>query len=311
MLEGLLGQLPIRIHGLCLSTPCMQAHIIKLFSIWLWTGPGSQPCPGPSACCPRSGSPGGAARGARGAGAPWGALGGAVGALREARGAPSTATTSPGTARWVASLAAEGVWLNTCAGWMWAVCMHGRCLTDFLCIASCQNTASCAYMCVRVHVRVWAYRCVVACAVRVCAYAREHMSVCQSVCIQLWASTCHSVCRQAHMPAVVPRTTSTFLDRQVCDALTLASAPLCGPCSADPALAAAVLTARVGRLERAAAQLARICQHCGGGGGLGLGGIACDSLDCGLYFERQKTRRELAAAVSLQASGLDMFGEQR
>lgn len=93
----------------------------------------------------------------------------------------------------------------------------------------------------------------------------------------------------------------------MCDALTLASAPLCEQCTANKALAAAVLSARAGRLERAAAQLVRICHHCGGGGSMGLGGVACDSLDCGLFFERQKTRRELSAALALQDAGLDML----
>ncbi len=53
----------------------------------------------------------------------------------------------------------------------------------------------------------------------------------------------------------------------VCDGLTYAAKPLCDGCTANPQLAAAVLYARLGRLERQHAQLVRICLHCGAGGG--------------------------------------------
>ena len=52
--------------------------------------------------------------------------------------------------------------------------------------------------------------------------------------------------------------------------------------------------------------LVRACLHCGGGGGRDPsgGGIACDSLDCGVFFERVKARAEAAAARALCDAGL-------
>lgn len=93
---------------------------------------------------------------------------------------------------------------------------------------------------------------------------------------------------------------------QVCDGLTHAAQSLCDQCQADPQLAAAVLTARAGRLERQYVQLVRICLHCGAGGGRNVqtGGIVCDSLDCGVYYERRKVAHELAAASALGQAGL-------
>ena len=35
----------------------------------------------------------------------------------------------------------------------------------------------------------------------------------------------------------------------------------------------------------------------------GIAGVACDSLDCGLYFERQKVHRELASALAMLHNG--------
>lgn len=96
----------------------------------------------------------------------------------------------------------------------------------------------------------------------------------------------------------------------VCDGLTHAAQPLCDQCQLDPQLAAAVLTARSGRLERQYVQLVRICLHCNGGGGrqLQTGGIVCDSLDCGVYYERRKVAHELAAAAALGQAGLALLG---
>lgn len=55
--------------------------------------------------------------------------------------------------------------------------------------------------------------------------------------------------------------------------------------------------------------LVRACLHCGGGGGRdpGGGGIACDSLDCGVFFERVKARAEAAAARALCDAGLALL----
>lgn len=108
----------------------------------------------------------------------------------------------------------------------------------------------------------------------------------------------------------------------VCDGLTSAARPLCDECIAQPDRAIATLAIRVARLERQHARLVRICAACGGGGasdaslrmlGAGgsargpllvpCGGVACESLDCGVYFERRKTGQELAAAQALLGAG--------
>lgn len=97
--------------------------------------------------------------------------------------------------------------------------------------------------------------------------------------------------------------------RQVCDALTHAAQPLCEDCRCNPQLATAALCARAGRLERHHAAIVRVCLHCGGGGARLTpppgGSVACDSLDCGLYFERRKAAHELAAALAFQEAGLE------
>ena len=66
----------------------------------------------------------------------------------------------------------------------------------------------------------------------------------------------------------------------------------------EPQGAAMVLSARAARLAGAQALLVRVCLHCGGGGGrkASEGGIVCDSLDCGVFFERRKAIDEAAAA---------------
>jgi DNA polymerase zeta len=93
----------------------------------------------------------------------------------------------------------------------------------------------------------------------------------------------------------------------VCDELTHASKPLCERCLTEPQLAAAVLSSRCNRLGRQYSHLVKVCGACGGGGGvvnLEEGGIVCDSLDCGVYFERRKVLRELQAAEALATAGL-------
>ena len=37
------------------------------------------------------------------------------------------------------------------------------------------------------------------------------------------------------------------------------------------------------------------------------GGIVCDSLDCGVYYERRKVAHELAAAAALSKAGLGLL----
>ena len=53
----------------------------------------------------------------------------------------------------------------------------------------------------------------------------------------------------------------------------------------------------------------QVCLHCGGGGGrLQSGdGIMCDSLDCGVFFERKKAAGEAAAAEALCQAALALF----
>ncbi len=99
---------------------------------------------------------------------------------------------------------------------------------------------------------------------------------------------------------------------QVCDGLTHAQRPLCEACRAEPQSAAMVLSARAARLAASHALLVQVCQHCGGGGGgetcsHGPGGVVCDSLDCGVFFERKKAAGEAAAAAALCDAALDMF----
>ena len=141
--------------------------------------------------------------------------------------------------------------------------------------------------------------------------------------------------------AVATHTIDSFYLSQhcaACDALTRAGEPLCARCRSAPQASAALLLARAARLEARNADLVRLCLHCGGGGGTGArgmsvgtggggaggaggaggssvaallaeigdGGIACDSLDCGVFFERRKVRQEAAVTAALAAGGLAM-----
>jgi DNA polymerase zeta len=102
-------------------------------------------------------------------------------------------------------------------------------------------------------------------------------------------------------------------DAQVCDGLTHAQRPLCEACRQQPEAAAVVLSSRAACLATSHALLVRVCHHCGGGGGgsqsrtHGPGGIVCDSLDCGVFFERKKAAAEAAAAGALCDAALDIF----
>ena len=53
----------------------------------------------------------------------------------------------------------------------------------------------------------------------------------------------------------------------------------------------------------------QVCLHCGGGGGRlqSRDGIMCDSLDCGVFFERKKAAGEAAAAEALCEAALALF----
>lgn len=95
----------------------------------------------------------------------------------------------------------------------------------------------------------------------------------------------------------------------VCDDLTHVNRPICDKCAENRQLVAAVLLARRHRLEKQYMQLVRVCLGCGGGGGNSAftahdGGIVCDSLDCGVYFERRKIWYELKAGKMLLDAGL-------
>ncbi|KAK9818869.1 hypothetical protein WJX74_003598 [Apatococcus lobatus] len=117
------------------------------------------------------------------------------------------------------------------------------------------------------------------------------------------------------VPGIRPTGASTidryYLSRHcaVCDGLTHAARPLCDACLAVPQLASGVLCARTSRLDRQHAQLVQVCLHCGGGGGRSInhGGVMCNSLDCGVYFERRKVAHELAAASALADSGVGLL----
>ena len=71
------------------------------------------------------------------------------------------------------------------------------------------------------------------------------------------------------------------------------------------------MQARVARLQGQQAELVKVCSHCGGGGGgvveIEDSGILCQSLDCGVYFERVKTRNELRNMNALAASALQLL----
>ena len=56
--------------------------------------------------------------------------------------------------------------------------------------------------------------------------------------------------------------------------------------------------------------LLQVCLHCGGGGGGGQhGGVVCDSLDCGAYYERRKVAFEMAAAQAQLEAALPLIAE--
>ncbi|KAL6779569.1 POLZ1 [Auxenochlorella protothecoides x Auxenochlorella symbiontica] len=101
----------------------------------------------------------------------------------------------------------------------------------------------------------------------------------------------------------------------VCDELTAASRPLCPRCTGEPQLTAAVLAARLNRLERQNSHLLRLCAHCGGGGATGEGGagndwsIACTSADCGLWYERRKAWHELQTVAGMAEAGAKQLAD--
>jgi hypothetical protein len=91
----------------------------------------------------------------------------------------------------------------------------------------------------------------------------------------------------------------------VCEALAPAAEALCARCREEPQAALAVLMARLQRLQQQHVKLVRLCLHCGGGGGLNVehGGVVCDSIDCGVYFERRKVMAESEVLGALAEAG--------
>jgi hypothetical protein len=75
------------------------------------------------------------------------------------------------------------------------------------------------------------------------------------------------------------------------------------------------LEARVAVLRRRYASLVRLCLQCGGGGGdpaaCGAGGIVCDSLDCGVFFERRKALQESTTLALVTRRAVDLLERQQ
>lgn len=97
---------------------------------------------------------------------------------------------------------------------------------------------------------------------------------------------------------------------QVCDELTFASSPLCEQCAQEPQLATAVLMSRLSKLQRQFSQLRNVCMHCGGSDGRRVAeydSIVCQSLDCGIYFDRKKLAVETATAEILAAATCNLL----
>lgn len=140
------------------------------------------------------------------------------------------------------------------------------------------------------------------------------------------AGPAHHYAGQGHIPVAAALTVngtlaggSSTIDRYylsrhcaVCDDLTRVAEPLCEKCRSQPQMAAAVLGARTARIERQHAHLVRLCLHCGGGGGRNAehGGIVCDSLECGLYYERRKVAHELSTLSGVAELGLQTLAAQ-
>eukprot|EP00850_Spirogloea_muscicola_P022205 SM000282S10608 [mRNA] locus=s282:114607:126097:- [translate_table: standard] len=93
-----------------------------------------------------------------------------------------------------------------------------------------------------------------------------------------------------------------YLSRRcaTCAELTRASQQVCSSCRSEPQIVAAILTGRAAKLEREYAHLAALCKHCGGWAG-SVGGVACISLDCRVFFERKKTHSEFQATARVAA----------
>ncbi|KAK3237761.1 hypothetical protein CYMTET_52186 [Cymbomonas tetramitiformis] len=117
--------------------------------------------------------------------------------------------------------------------------------------------------------------------------------------------------------AAGPQTIDLFYLSQhcaVCDALTTAAQAVCPACLEDPQVAMAVLMGRSRDIQRLHQHLVAICQHCGGGSGLprlaGAARIACDSLDCPVFFQQRKVEHERIGADHLVQRVLAMLASR-
>lgn len=125
---------------------------------------------------------------------------------------------------------------------------------------------------------------------------------------------CGERARHSHPCTLTPSRVDSSRQRarclQVCDGLTYPHQPVCPRCHRDPQLSVSVLTARAARLQRQYTQLVRVCLSCGGGGARSSaadGAIACRSLDCGIFFDREKLGNELATAEALARVACELF----
>ena len=74
------------------------------------------------------------------------------------------------------------------------------------------------------------------------------------------------------------------------------------------------MQARLGRLRQQQSYMLQICNDCGGGGGINTEPmdvedthVVCQSLECGVYFERNKTQHELRNMRSLADAAMQLL----
>jgi DNA polymerase zeta len=96
-------------------------------------------------------------------------------------------------------------------------------------------------------------------------------------------------------PGTGIRTLDTYYATADCE-LCGASAPalLCDACASDPQRAGYILLQRKRAVEEQSEQLNALCRNCTGINDVhsSLGGTACDSLDCPVYFQRVRVHDE-------------------
>ncbi|CAG9460605.1 unnamed protein product [Pedinophyceae sp. YPF-701] len=129
----------------------------------------------------------------------------------------------------------------------------------------------------------------------------------------------------AQRTARAPTIDQYYLSRHcaACDGLTHAARALCDGCRADPQSSALTLGTRAARLDAQLARIVRICLMCGGGtvhasdiedagarrdsSAATSAGISCVSLDCPVYYERNKLAHEAHQASALLDTGLALL----